>query len=77
MPQLGESVETGTITRWLKNAGDAVAVDEPLFEVSSDKVTMEVPSLVAGRLGEIVVREGDDPVSHSISIQLQKFRRRF
>ncbi|HTJ27281.1 MAG TPA: 2-oxo acid dehydrogenase subunit E2 [Candidatus Limnocylindria bacterium] len=58
MPQLGESVDTGTITRWLKHAGDVVAVDEPIFEVSSDKVTMEVPSLVAGRIGEIVAQEG-------------------
>jgi pyruvate dehydrogenase E2 component (dihydrolipoamide acetyltransferase) len=58
MPQLGESVDTGTITRWLKYAGDAVAVDEPIFEVSSDKVTMEVPSLVAGRIGEIIAQEG-------------------
>ncbi|HYZ15726.1 MAG TPA: dihydrolipoamide acetyltransferase family protein [Candidatus Acidoferrum sp.] len=60
MPQLGESVETGTITRWMKRAGDAVEVDEPIFEVSSDKVTMEVPSLVAGRLGEIVAHEGQE-----------------
>jgi 2-oxoglutarate dehydrogenase E2 component (dihydrolipoamide succinyltransferase) len=60
MPQLGESVETGTIVHWLKRAGDAIRVDEPLFEVTSDKVTMEVPSLVAGTLGEIVVAEGEE-----------------
>jgi 2-oxoglutarate dehydrogenase E2 component (dihydrolipoamide succinyltransferase) len=60
MPQLGESVETGTITRWLKKSGDPIAVDEPLFEVSSDKVTMEVPSLVAGVVGELVAREGEE-----------------
>ena len=58
MPQLGESVESGTISRWLKRDGDAVRVDEPLFEVSSDKVTMEIPSLVAGTL-EILVPEGE------------------
>lgn len=57
MPQLGESVETGTISRWLKKSGDSVAVDEPLFEVASDKVTMEIPSLVAGTV-EILVPEG-------------------
>jgi pyruvate dehydrogenase E2 component (dihydrolipoamide acetyltransferase) len=60
MPQLGESVETGTISRWLKAAGEMVTVDEPLFEVSSDKVTMEIPSLTAGRLGEILVAEGQE-----------------
>jgi len=60
MPQLGESVDTGTIVRWLKAAGDAVRVDEPLFEVTSDKVTMEVPSLYAGTVGEILVAEGDE-----------------
>lgn len=60
MPQLGESVETGTITRWLKKAGDPIAVDEPLFEVSSDKVTMEVPSLVAGTVGELLAAEGEE-----------------
>ena len=58
MPQLGESVETGTVVRWLKAPGDAVTVDEPLFEAASDKVTMEIPSLVAGRLEEIVAPEG-------------------
>lgn len=57
MPQLGESVETGTISRWLKKSGDSVAVDEPLLEVASDKVTMEIPSLVAGTV-EILVPEG-------------------
>jgi pyruvate/2-oxoglutarate dehydrogenase complex dihydrolipoamide acyltransferase (E2) component len=60
MPQLGESVETGTITRWLKRSGDAIAVDEPLFEVSSDKVTMEVPSLFAGVVRELVAAEGEE-----------------
>jgi pyruvate/2-oxoglutarate dehydrogenase complex dihydrolipoamide acyltransferase (E2) component len=60
MPQLGESVETGTITRWLKRPGDVVAIDEPLFEAASDKVTMEIPSLLAGRLHEIVVPEGQE-----------------
>lgn len=59
MPQLGETVTEGTITRWLKQVGDTVAVDEPLFEVSTDKVDSEVPSPVAGVLSEIVVPEGD------------------
>src|SRR5690349_10500429 len=59
MPQLGETVTEGTITKWLKQVGDQVAVDEPLFEVSTDKVDSEVPSPVAGVLTEIVVPEGD------------------
>jgi pyruvate dehydrogenase E2 component (dihydrolipoamide acetyltransferase) len=48
MPQLGETVTEGTITRWLKQIGDSVALDEPLFEVSTDKVDSEVPSPAAG-----------------------------
>jgi 2-oxoglutarate dehydrogenase E2 component (dihydrolipoamide succinyltransferase) len=59
MPQLGETVTEGTITRWLKQVGDPVAVDEPLFEVSTDKVDSEVPSPVAGTLTEVLVAEGD------------------
>ena len=55
MPALGESVTEGTVTRWLKNEGDAVAVDEPLIEVSTDKVDTEIPSPVAGILQKIVV----------------------
>jgi pyruvate dehydrogenase E2 component (dihydrolipoamide acetyltransferase) len=66
MPQLGESVETGTVLRWLKRRGDAVAVDEPLFEAASDKVTMEIPSLVAGTLEEIVVPEGQEVVAGTV-----------
>jgi len=55
MPALGESVTEGTVTRWLKNEGDMVAVDEPLLEVSTDKVDTEIPSPVAGILQKIVV----------------------
>ena len=58
MPQLGETVTEGTITRWLKQVGDKVALDEPLFEVSTDKVDSEVPSPFAGVLAEILVPEG-------------------
>ena len=58
MPQLGETVTEGTITRWLKKVGDNVALDEPLFEVSTDKVDSEVPSPFAGVLAEIIVPEG-------------------
>jgi 2-oxoglutarate dehydrogenase E2 component (dihydrolipoamide succinyltransferase) len=55
MPALGESVSEGTVTRWLKNEGDIVAVDEPLLEVSTDKVDTEIPSPVAGVLTKIIV----------------------
>ncbi|MTA65784.1 MAG: dihydrolipoyllysine-residue succinyltransferase, partial [Actinobacteria bacterium] len=59
LPQLGETVTEGTITRWFKKVGDTVAADEPLFEVSTDKVDTEVPSPVAGTLTEIRVKEGE------------------
>ena len=59
LPALGESVTEGTITRWLKNVGDTVAVDEPLVEVSTDKVDTEIPSPVAGVLQEIRAQEDE------------------
>ena len=55
MPALGESVTEGTVTRWLKKEGDTVAVDEPLLEVSTDKVDTEIPSPFAGVLSRILV----------------------
>jgi 2-oxoglutarate dehydrogenase E2 component (dihydrolipoamide succinyltransferase) len=58
MPQMGESIVEGTITKWLKKPGDAVEKDEPLFEISTDKVDAEIPSPVAGRLTQILVTEG-------------------
>ena len=58
MPQMGESITEGTLTKWLKKPGDTVARDEPLFEISTDKVDAEIPSPVAGVLGEIKVQEG-------------------
>ena len=59
MPQMGESIAEGTIVRWLKKVGDAVDRDEPLFEISTDKVDAEIPSPAAGVLAEISAREGD------------------
>lgn len=59
LPALGESVTEGTVTRWLKAVGDEVAVDEPLLEVSTDKVDTEIPSPVAGVLEQILVQEDD------------------
>src|SRR5204862_176738 len=59
LPELGESVTEGTVTRWLKQVGDEVAVDEPLLEISTDKVDTEIPSPVAGSLLEIKVAEDE------------------
>jgi pyruvate dehydrogenase E2 component (dihydrolipoamide acetyltransferase) len=58
MPQMGESIVEGTLTKWLKKAGDTVAMDEPLFEISTDKVDTEIPSPAAGVLSEVLVQEG-------------------
>src|SRR6478672_4196817 len=69
MPALGESVTEGTVTRWLKNVGDTVEVDEPLLEVSTDKVDTEIPSPVAGTLQEILVSEDDTvPVGADLAV---------
>lgn len=69
LPQLGETVTEGTITRWFKKVGDTVAADEALFEVSTDKVDTEVPSPVAGVVLEIRAAEGDTvPVGAVIAV---------
>ena len=60
VPQLGESVSEATVAKWFKKVGDAVAVDEPLVELETDKVTVEVPAPAAGALEEILAQEGDD-----------------
>src|SRR2546427_3356655 len=59
VPALGESVTEATIGRWFKKPGDAVAVDEPLVELETDKVTIEVPAPSAGTLGEISAKDGE------------------
>ena len=59
MPQMGESITEGTLTKWLKRIGDAVARDEPIFEISTDKVDAEIPSPIAGTLTAIRVQEGE------------------
>src|SRR5580698_9954947 len=58
MPQMGESIVEGTITKWLKKPGDKVQRDEPLFEISTDKVDAEIPAPASGVLQEIKVTEG-------------------
>src|SRR5215475_11327677 len=59
MPQMGESIVEGTITKWLKKTGDKVQRDEPLFEISTDKVDAEIPAPASGVLQEIKVTEGN------------------
>src|SRR6478752_7001193 len=59
LPALGESVTEGTVTRWLKQVGDRVEVDEPLLEVSTDKVDTEIPSPIAGVIEAILVAEDE------------------
>ena len=66
MPQMGESIAEGTIVRWIKKVGDAVDRDEPLFEISTDKVDAEIPSPAAGVLAEIRVKEGETVAVNSV-----------
>jgi 2-oxoglutarate dehydrogenase E2 component (dihydrolipoamide succinyltransferase) len=66
MPQMGESIVEGTLTRWLKKPGDKVERDEPLFEISTDKVDTEIPSPAAGVLSEILVQEGATVAINSV-----------
>src|SRR2546425_2201014 len=58
MPQMGESIAEGTVTKWMKNVGDKVQRDEPLFEISTDKVDAEIPAPASGILKEIRVQPG-------------------
>src|ERR1700687_1702270 len=69
MPQMGESVAEGTVVRWIKKVGDTVDRDEPLFEISTDKVDAEIPSPVAGVVTEIRVQEGETvPVNSVVAV---------
>jgi pyruvate dehydrogenase E2 component (dihydrolipoamide acetyltransferase) len=69
MPQMGESIAEGTIVRWIKKVGDQVARDEPLFEISTDKVDAEIPSPAAGVVAEIRVKEGETvPVNSVVAV---------
>ncbi len=69
MPQMGESVAEGTIVRWIKKVGDAIERDEPLFEISTDKVDAEIPAPAAGVLTEIKVKEGETvPVNSVVAV---------
>src|SRR5258706_13013272 len=69
MPQMGESVVEGTITKWLVKEGDTVAEDQPLVEISTDKVDTEIPSPGAGRIAKIVAEEGQTiPVGARLAV---------
>src|SRR5882724_9228850 len=69
MPQMGESIAEGTIVRWIKKVGDAIDRDEPLFEISTDKVDAEIPSPAAGVISEIRVKEGETvPVNSIVAV---------
>ncbi len=71
MPQMGESITEGTVTKWLKKAGDRVGKDEPLFEISTDKVDAEIPSPVSGTLSTILVKEGQTVAVQAIVAQIE------
>src|SRR5918994_6112329 len=69
MPQMGESIAEGTIVRWIKKVGEQVDRDEPLFEISTDKVDAEIPSPAAGVLLDIQVKEGETvPVNSVVAV---------
>src|SRR5277367_1775728 len=72
MPQMGESIVEGTLTKWLKKVGDKVERDEPLFEISTDKVDTEIPSPTAGVLGEILVEEGKTVGINTVVARIQE-----
>src|SRR5712664_854157 len=66
MPQMGESIAEGTVVRWMKKPGEKVERDEPLLEISTDKVDAEIPSPAAGTLSEILVKEGQTVAVNSV-----------
>src|SRR5438477_6269256 len=69
MPQMGESIAEGTIVRWIKKVGDTVERDEPLFEISTDKVDAEIPSPAAGVVTEIRAKEGETvPINTVVAV---------
>ena len=72
MPQMGESIFEGTITRWLKNPGDAVQRDEALFEISTDKVDAEIPSPAAGVLSRVLVPEGETVQINTVVAEIEE-----
>jgi pyruvate dehydrogenase E2 component (dihydrolipoamide acetyltransferase) len=71
MPQMGESIAEGTLSRWIKKAGEQIQRDEPIFEISTDKVDAEIPSPVAGVLAEILVNEGETVAVQTVVARIE------
>ena len=71
MPQMGESIAEGTLSKWLKKVGDEVKRDEPIFEISTDKVDAEIPAPAAGVLAEILVKEGETVAIQTVVARLE------
>src|ERR687887_1092621 len=71
MPQMGESIAEGTLSRWLKRVGKGVRRDEPIFEISTDKVDAEIPAPSAGVLAEILVQEGQTVPVQTVVARLE------
>src|SRR5213083_331665 len=71
MPQMGESIAEGTLSKWLKKVGDAVKRDEPMFEISTDKVDAEIPAPSAGVLAEILVIEGQTVAVQTVVARIE------
>src|SRR5687768_12783727 len=71
MPQMGESIAEGTLSKWLKKVGDAVKRDEPIFEISTDKVDAEIPAPNAGVLAEILVQEGQTVAVQTVVARIE------
>src|SRR5678815_5444436 len=71
MPQMGESIAEGTLSKWLKKVGDELRRDEPIFEISTDKVDAEIPSPVAGVLAEILVPEGETVAVQTVVARIE------
>src|ERR687893_37397 len=71
MPQMGESIAEGTLSRWIKKVGEAVRRDEPIFEISTDKVDAEIPAPGAGVLAEILVQEGQTVAVQTVVARLE------
>ena len=71
MPQMGESIAEGTLSKWLKKVGDEVKRDEPIFEISTDKVDAEIPAPAAGVLAEVLVKEGETVAVQTVVARLE------
>ena len=71
MPQMGESIAEGTLSRWIKKVGDPVKRDEPIFEISTDKVDAEIPAPAAGVLSEVLVEEGQTVAVQTVVAKIE------